>query len=293
MELRHLRYFLAVAETGSFTLAAERLRISQPTLSHQIRQLEDLLGAPLFDRTPKRLRLTSSGEAFKPHCERALREAEAGVLAVSELQGLVRGALRIGLFHSFSTSRLGAVFADFATRYSGVHVVAILQPRDQMERGLLEGKLDLAVSYASEDTEHIAAERLFDEDLVLVVGSRHPFTRRRHCVMRALGDLPLVLLTPEFGARQFLDRFFAQAGIRPSIVLEMNAVEPILATVRHSSLVTVLPAGAAAEAKGVRAVRLTSPVPQRAVAILWAANAHRSAAARKMAEMIRAAYRTE
>src|SRR3990172_8581461 len=88
MELRHLRYFMAVAEAQSFTVAAQRLHISQPTLSHQIKQLEGFLGTALFDRAARKVGLTSAGRVFRPYCERALREADAGLLAVSELEGL-------------------------------------------------------------------------------------------------------------------------------------------------------------------------------------------------------------
>lgn len=292
MELRHLRYFLAVAETGSFTLAAERLRISQPTLSHQVRQLEGLLETVLFDRAARKVALTAAGRMFRPYCERALREVDAGVLAVSELEGLMRGTLRIGVFHSYSKSRLGPVLSEFASRYPGVHVVARLIPRVEMERGLLQGDLDLAVAFASEDNDQIVAEPLYDEELVLVVGSKHPLASTRRMAMRGIAELPLVLLAGEFAARQFIDRFFARSGLRANVVLEMNAIEPILSTVRNSGLVTVLSAGAIGDTKGIRVVRLTNPVPQRSAAILWARNAHRSAAAARMAEMIRAAYAT-
>jgi LysR family transcriptional regulator, cyn operon transcriptional activator len=108
--------------------------------------------------------------------------------------------------------------------------------------------------------------------------------------MRELANLPLVLLTPEFGARQFVDRFFAEARLQPHVVLEMNAIEPILATIRDSGLASVLSPGAIVDATGLSIVRLTEPVPKRTVGILWRRNGHPSAAAQRMAEMIRAAY---
>lgn len=159
-----------------------------------------------------------------------------------------------------------------------------------MERGLLHGDLDLAVSYASDDTEHILAEPLFDEELTLFVGSKHPLAKTSHLQMRRISELSLVLLTPEFAARQYVERFLAESGLRAHVVLEMNAAEPILATVRDSGLATILSAGASADSRAIHMVRLTNPVPRRAASILWSRTAHRSAAARKMAEMIRTAY---
>lgn len=291
MELRHLRYFLAVADTRSFTRAAERLHVTQPTLSHQIKQLESMVGTVLFDRSTKEVELTAAGRLFKPYCERILKEIEASALALSELEGLMRGTLRMAVFHSFSHSMLPAIMSEFALRYPGVHVITRLVPRMDMERELINAELDMAVAYAAGDNDQIVAEPLFDEELVLVVGSKCPQAGRKSLPMRELAKLPLVLLTPEFGVRQFVDRFFSETGQHPHVVLEMNAIDPILATTRNSGLATVLSAGAILDASGLHIVRLTDPAPKRMVGILWRRNGHRSAAALRMAEMIRAAYR--
>ena len=290
MEIRLLRYFLAVAEARSFTRAAESLRISQPTLSHQIRKLETDLGAVLFERAAREVTLTSAGATFKPFCDRVMKEADAGVLAVSELNGLMRGTLRMAVFHSFANSRLGPVFAQFALLYPGVRVEARLVSRVEMERELIAGNFDLAIAYVSENTQNIVAEKLFGEELVLVTGSHNRLVPERRVPMRRLADLPLVLLTQEFAARQMLDRFFIRHRLHPKVVIEMNAVDPILAVVRNSALATVISEGAVGEAQGARVVRLTDPVPRRAVAILWRRAGHRSPASLRMAEMIREAY---
>jgi len=291
VELRHLRYFVAVADARSFTRAAEDLRISQPTLSHQIRQLEARLETVLFDRHARRVELTAAGKAFKPYTDRILKELQDGVLAVAELQGLVRGTLRMAVFHSFASSLLGPVLAEFALRYPGVRVLARLQPRLEMERDLLSGALDLAVAYVSENTEHILAEKLFDEELVLIVGRRHSLARRSTLPKSALADLKLVLLSEEFGARQFLNRYFAREKLAPHVVLEMNAIEPILSTIHEAPLGTVLSSGVVAGRPGLHSIRLVRPTPKRTCAILWRREGYRQAAALRMAEMIRAAYR--
>lgn len=290
MELRHLRYFLAVAAMRSFTRAAEHLHVSQPTLSHQIKQLESLVGTVLFERSTKEIDLTAAGSLFKPYCERILKEIESSTLAISELEGLMRGTLRMAVFHSFSHSMLPPILSEFALRYPGVHVTARLVPRVDMERDLANGELDFAVAYIADDNEQIVAESLFHEELVLVVGSKHSHAGRKSMPMRELATLPLVLLTPEFGARQFVDRFFAEAGLKPHIVLEMNAIEPIMATIRDSRLASVLSAGAIVDVSGLHIVRLTEPAPKRTVGILWRRNGHRSAAAQRMADMVKASY---
>ena len=95
MEIRHLRYFLPVAEMRSFTRAAERLHVTQPTLSHQIKQLESLIGTVLFERGTAEIKLTDAGRLFKPYCDRILKEIASCELAISELEGLMHGVLRV------------------------------------------------------------------------------------------------------------------------------------------------------------------------------------------------------
>jgi LysR family cyn operon transcriptional activator len=285
-----LRAFVYIAEEGSFTRAADRLHLTQPTLSHQVKQLEATLGTQLFERGAKDVMLTGAGELFRPYCERVLKELELGTLALSALEGLMRGTLRMAVSHSFSSTMLPFALSEFALRYPGVHVIARLVPRLDLERELLSGELDLAGAYVLEDTEHFVAETLAEEALVLVVGSDHPWAGREAVPMTDLAALPLILLTPEFAARQFLDRFFADNRLQPRIVLEMNAIEPILSTIRHSRLATVLSNGAILNTDGLRVIALTDPVPRRTIAILWRRHGHRSPAAQRMAATIQETY---
>jgi LysR family cyn operon transcriptional activator len=189
VELRHLRYFSAVAQTRSFTRAAELLGISQPTLSHQVKQLEAEVGAELFARFPRTVELTEAGRQFGPHCERILREVDDGLQTISAVKGVLRGTLNMAVFHSFSRSLLGSTMSKFVLTHQGVRVIARLLPRVEMERELADGTLDLAVAYVSADHEHIVAETLFEEELVLVVGDTHPMASREKATMRSLGDL--------------------------------------------------------------------------------------------------------
>ena len=101
MELRHLRYFLAVSAARSFMRAAVRLHVTQPTLSHQIKQLEAIIGIMLFERNTKEIELTAAGRLFRPYCERILKEIESSKLAISELEGLMRGTLRMVIYAAF------------------------------------------------------------------------------------------------------------------------------------------------------------------------------------------------
>ena len=117
---RHINYFLAVAEHGSFTRAASALHVSQPALSQQIRQLEESLGVPLFDRSGRTIRLTDAGEVWRQYASRALQELGAGKRAIHDVADLTRGSLRIAVTPTFTSYFIGPLMADFYARYPGI-----------------------------------------------------------------------------------------------------------------------------------------------------------------------------
>jgi LysR family cyn operon transcriptional activator len=221
MELRHLRYFLAVADNLSFTRAAAELRLTQPTLSHQIKQLEDELGTMLFDRIGRRVRLTAPGATFKEHVEHALKEIQSGTAALAELEGLLHGTLTIGVFQSFNSSLLPPILAQFSAAHPGVNVTVRQLPTGEMEARLIKGDLDLGIAYVPPASDRIIAEKLFDEPLMLVVSDRHAYARRRKIHIKELRDQHLVLLTPEFPSRKLLAACFASMNCQPRIRIEL------------------------------------------------------------------------
>ena len=120
IELRHLRYFLAVAEAAHFTKAASILHVTQPTLSHQIRQLEGQLNLALFDRIGRRVKLTAAGEVLLPHARRVLRELDEAQSALSELHGLKRGELKVGIVQTVNACVIPEIVARFSAAHSGI-----------------------------------------------------------------------------------------------------------------------------------------------------------------------------
>ncbi|MCC6531560.1 MAG: transcriptional regulator CynR [Burkholderiales bacterium] len=289
MELRHLRYFLAVADTLSFTRAANQLHVSQPTLSHQIAQLEAEIGSTLFDRIGRRVHLTQSGETLRAYAQRALKEVHSATTAISELEGLMQGRLTIGVFESFSSSLLPPLLAQFAERYPGIHIAMRQLPTGQLEGELEKGILDAGVAYAPPASEGVIAEKLFEERLTLVVGPKHPFARRSRINLSALDGQPLTLLTTEFPSRRMLEARFASAGAKPRIVLEINSIQAILATVSCTQLATILTERMAKAVPGLHCIEL-APAITRTVALFWRRGGYRTKAARALAELIQQSY---
>lgn len=291
-ELRHLRYFLTVAETAHFTEAARRLHVTQPTLSHQIRQFEDRLGVPLFDRAGRRVRLTEAGRALQPFAHRVVRELEAAQTELGELRGLQRGHLRVGLVQTVNACVVPEIVSRFTAAHPGIKVSCAEMAVEEIESGLETGRLDLGVGFLPASRRGLEGQKLFTEELIAVAATGHPLARRRSLAIRELKSEPLVLLAPRYCTRQLIDRAFATARVAPPVQLEMNAIESILATVRHTGLLTILPALALCRREpGIQAIALTGPTPRRNVGLLWRRGAHRPAAARVFADVTTAVLR--
>lgn len=290
MELRHLHYFLSIAESSSFTRAAATLHVTQPTLSHQIRQLEQEIGKPLFDRVGRGVRLTEPGKVLREHARRAVKEIQSGLRAVAELDGLVRGTLAIGVFRTYSSSPLPEVLAQFSHMHPGVEVtVKQLSLRD-IEHGLVEGSIHMGIGYLPIISDRVTVEPLFAVPLALVVSRAHPLFKRRRISIRDLQDQPLVLLGREFPLRQLIDRRLAHHGVTPRVVMEMNANDAVLSTVRAGALATIFTARELRDPANLRSVPLDDPQLTRTAAILWSRDAYRPAAARALAELVKRAY---
>ena len=289
MELRHLRYFLKIAETLSFTRAAGALHITQPTLSHQIRQLERETGQ-LFDRTQRTVRLTAHGKVFKTYAERAIKEVETGLNALSELDGLVQGRLTVGVYRSFSSSPLPPVLARFSRTYPGVKLFVREANHLELGQRVIDGSLDLAVAYGPAVSEKVFVEQIFTESLALVVGKQHLFYGRPRISLNQLDGQPLVLVNPESRTRQLIDRWLDARGIAPRVMIEMNSNEAVLAMVRCNTVGTICPARTLANTPDLHAVRLPDPPLKRSTVILWRRDSYRSAAARVVAQMVKDAY---
>jgi LysR family cyn operon transcriptional activator len=151
MELRHLRYFVALAECLSFTRAAERAHVTQSTLSHQIRQLEDELGHPLFDRIGKRVMLTEAGETFLGYASKALREVDHGLSDLKRVGGELSGEVRIGATGTFNIGFVPEALAMFLKRHPTVKVSVEELAADAIAHRLTDESLDVGIAYQPSD----------------------------------------------------------------------------------------------------------------------------------------------
>ncbi len=289
MEFRHLRYFLAVADALHFTKAAEGLPVSQPALSAQIKQLEQEVGVPLFDRVGRSVQLTRAGSIFREHARRALREMELAQVAIAEEEGLQRGALAVGVVQTVNAYLVPDIVGRFSTLHPQVSLKLDELSGPEIEAGVKSGLLELGIGFVPAGSDRIESQPLFEEDFVLIASPRHHFATRRHLRLASLADEPLVLLPDIFCARRLLNASFEQAGIVPKVAVEMNSIEGILATVKTSKLATVLPRlSLGLEGNdGLRGIPLKHPTPRRSLGLLWKKGGYRSGAAQALADQVR------
>ena len=292
MELHQLAYFVAVAEEGNFTRAAERLHVAQPGVSAQVRRLERELGQELLDRSGRTVRLTDVGAAALPHARAALAAVQGVREAVDELAGLVRGQVAIGAVTSAGPVGLPDLLAGFHERYPAVEITLSEANSDVMLAALREGRLDLAVvGLATGPPPGIATQVLVDEPFLAVTAPGGPLSDRTEVEIPDLGDLPLMALPKGTGLRTALDAAFARAGLTPRIAFE--AADPnVLAQLAMRGLgVAIVPESLARYHRAeLRIVEIVGPGLRGVLALAWRTEGPLSPAARALIAFARAAY---
>ena len=249
MDLRHLRYFVTVAETGNVSRAAGHVRISQPALSRQIRDLEGELGVALFERTGRRLKLTGAGEDLLAHARKVLNEAEALRERARVLSRGNAGVLRVGGTPQVLERLFPAVLERFRRIMPSVNVRLTEGHPTALREFLRNGELHLA--FTTFQPELRASSRPAGTISILVV-SRGPRGGRPETIeVRELEHVPLLLLQRGYGSRDLFEATCQLARIRPNISLESNAPATLLALARAGAGVAVLPATVAFRGTGL------------------------------------------
>ena len=303
MELRQLAYFVAVVEEGSFTRAAAQVRVAQPGVSAQIRQLERELGQPLLDRSGRAVRLTEVGAAVLPYARAALA-AVAGVrAAVDELTGLLHGRVAVGMVTSCGPLGLPELLAEFHRTYPSVEITLSEANSDELVDGLRAGTLDAAIiGLASTDPPGLAIQLVADESLVCAMNVDDPLAANADplgggetVALAELRGRPVISLPIGTGIRARFDEACAAAGFAPRIAFE--ASDPILlADLASRGLgVAILPRSVlprstvAADWPKLRTLDLTDPALRGQLAFAWRADGPRSPAAEAFLARARAA----
>lgn len=288
MMLRHIRYFLAVAEHRNFTRAAESLHVSQPTLSQQIRQLEDMLRIQLLDRSGRQVQLTDAGAAWIRYAKLALQDLDAGVRAIHDVSELNRGSLRLAVTPTFAAYLVAPLIDRFFGLHPGITIDIQEITQDQIEAQIADDRLDAGIAFEPIHAAEIESEPLFRETLSLVVGAGHArATRRKPLTAQDFASERLVLLNKAFATRRHIDEYCTRNRIRPQVAIEVSSISAIVEIVRRGQLATVLPDYIAREHAELHHVRLEPPLPARTVVLLQRKDGYRTAASRAFVQALK------
>ncbi|MDQ3813217.1 MAG: LysR family transcriptional regulator [Armatimonadota bacterium] len=227
MNINHLAVFHAVAEEGSVTRAAERLCISQPAVSKQLRELERSLGMALFHRLSKGVRLTEAGELLAGYARRLFDlEAEAE-RALAELRGLERGRLRVGASTTIGIYLLPEIFAKFRQQYPGIELQLEIANTQEIQRRLIENKLDLGLTEGLVEGEEFQVEVLRWDDIVAIAPPDHPLLSEAELTAEKLCREPIVSREAGSGTRAVVERALREKGLTIHPVMALGSTEAV------------------------------------------------------------------
>lgn len=235
MDVQLLRAFLAVAATESFSLAAERLHLTQPAISKRIATLESHLHVRLFDRIGRHVSLTESGRQLLPRAQRIVREVADAERAIRDLSGAVNGPLLIATSHHVGLHRLPVVLRAFRSLYPSVQLSIEFMDSEKAHDAVAQGSFELAVITLApqESTSRLESHTVWPDPLSVMVARDHPLAGRTRTTVAELARLPAVLPSAGTYTRQILQRLFDASGEQFAIAMSTNYLETLrmLATI--------------------------------------------------------------
>ena len=293
MELRQLRYLLALAEERHFTRAAAREHIAQPALSQQIRRLEDEIGLALVQRTTRRVALTEAGELLVARARRILAEVDAAQTELQGLRGVQTGHVTVGAMHTMGPVDVSLALAIFHERHPGVELTVREQSSEELAEMLRVDELDLAFLSVTERIEShgLGLQQLVCEELVAVLPTNHRLARRRRVRMAELSDEEFISYRDGSRLREVLVSAGRAAGYEPRVTLESNESQRIRRLVARGLGVAILPRSDA-EGPGdeIAVVTLISPGLTRDITLAWRQGRGHAPAAAEFLELARETF---
>ena len=267
MELHQLRYFCAVARAGNFTRAAEEQHVAQPSLSQQVRKLEDELGAKLFDRFPRFARLTDFGKAFLPKAGEILRRVGEARTEIQEMSGAEIGTVAVGAIPTIAPYFLGPVIAGFARRHPSISISIAEEITPVLLEYLHHGRVDLVVLALPVRGDELVCEELFREPLFAALPEGHRLAARKSVALAEIRNDPFLLLKEGHCFRENMLSACRRSRVHPRVIFESGQFSTILSMVATGMGVSVVPAMAVEKQAKCRFVRVSDQRAARSVGV--------------------------
>lgn len=273
MNLRDLRYFIALAETRHFGRAAEACFVSQPTLSTQLKKLETELGVSLFERAPRNILLTPAGERILKHAREALAQ-------VSQMQDIAKhtrdpesASVRLGIFPTLAPYLLPHVVPNLRKRFPELELLLIEEKTELLIHQLREGAIDAAILAEPVSDEHFESQHLFTEPFVLALPEKHPLSKQRALGLAELTTQHLLLLEDGHCLRDQALEVCALSGASEKEGFRATSLETLRQMVAAGVGITLLPMLAVQppvpKSPHIRLMPFTNPAPTRQIGMYW------------------------
>lgn len=288
MELHHLRYFLAVAETGNFTRAAERSNVSQPSLSQQIINLENEVGHKLFHRLGRKAVLTEAGVTFRERARRILFEVENAAKELSDHPSLER-RITVGAVQTVMPYLVTPLIAQLRDTHPNLLINAREDFRANLLRGVVEGDLDLAVVPLPIVDHRVSTEVLLSEPLLLVVGKHHPFANRSEITINDLAEETFISLGDSSALASQIQSFFGDNKFQPRIGIRCAQVATLKLFASMGLGISLLPqlARTADDRDNLTYLRLAGSEPTRQLVVIRHLQRYQSRGAEQFLKQLR------
>jgi len=221
--LRQLRTFKTVADVTSFSLAAQRLKLSQPSVSYQVKELEETLGLPLLDRLGKRVQLTEAGTVLYAYARRMLDVLDEATIAIEEMRGIKRGSLRVGASTTVGIYLLPAALGAFKKLHPGLVISLEIGTRARVQEQVLRNELDLAVVGPALKDPELAIIPFLSDELVVVAPAGHALAEKRGLTLKDLAGQPFIMREASSGSRWSLEKAARKSGAKLSVAMELGS----------------------------------------------------------------------
>lgn len=241
MNLHHLAIFHAIVQTGSISACGERMHISQPAISRQLKEFEQRIGVVLFERQPRGMRLTQAGEVLRDYAARLFEIAHTAEAAMRELSEARQGHLSLGASNTIGTYILPTLLARFRREHPAVGLSMFIGNTEQVSQGVHDLRFMLGFIEGPLHVQALRVDRFGEDEIVPVVSGDNPFSRRKRLIPADLSGQPLLMRELGSGTRELIEALLQRNGIRPTNVVEFGSHEAIKRAAVHGGGVAWLP----------------------------------------------------
>lgn len=293
MEIRQLHYFMAVCEEMHFTKAAEKIGVSQPTLSQQIRALENELNMPLFDRIGKKIALTEAGTLLLNYGTEILDNIQNVKDSIADLRQIQRGTIKVGLMPSDLDYRISELIIDFHHKFPKVKLMVIASI--EILQQVLESEVDIGIGTNVLPNDRLIMIPLCKEEYVLTVSKSHPLAGKKSIDLDELRDLPMVMYPEGFMGRDLVEETVRKHGFRLNSILETSSVTSIIRLVKANIGATLQPYPLIKQMNdpALHTIRIKDDPPSRSLSIIYRSDRYLGQAAKAFIVQIREYFQNE